>query len=85
VITARTPAAVEIFKDREDILLCRKEEPRDLAEAILELKRNRALREKIARNGRELVWRRYQPAALGALLEEVLLKAAESEKEANVG
>jgi glycosyltransferase involved in cell wall biosynthesis len=85
VVTARTPAAEEFFRDREHILLCRKDEPRGLAEAILELKKDPALRERIARNGRELVWRKYQPAALGALLEDVLTKAAESEKGSHAG
>jgi glycosyltransferase involved in cell wall biosynthesis len=76
VITARTPAAEEFFADGEDIILCRKEEPRELAEAILELKRDPALRARIARNGHDLVWRKYQPAALGAALKEILEKAA---------
>ena len=76
VITARTPAIEEFFADREDILLCRKEEPRDLAEAILELKNDAALRERIARNGLELVWKRFQPTALGAILKEILEKEA---------
>jgi glycosyltransferase involved in cell wall biosynthesis len=78
VITARTPAAEEFFTDGEDIVLCRKGEPRDLAEAILELKRDPVLRRRIAQRGHGLVWRRYQPAALGAVLKEILEKAAES-------
>jgi len=76
VITVRTPAAEEFFTDRESIVLCRKDEPRDLAEAILELKRDAALRAKIAQNGHDLVWRKYRPAVLGAALKEILEKGA---------
>lgn len=85
VITARTPAAEEFFTDRESIILCRKGEPRELAEAVLELKRDPALRARIARNGRELVWRKYQPSALGAILKETLLKAVEITGRAHAG
>ncbi len=76
VITARTPAASEFFADRQDILFSRRGEPRDLAEAILELKRDAALRAKIAQNGYDLVCRKYRPAVLGAALKEILEKEA---------
>jgi glycosyltransferase involved in cell wall biosynthesis len=76
VITARTPAIEEFFIDRENILLCRKEDPRSLAEAILELKRDTALRERIAQKGHDMVWQKYHPAALGAVLRGILEKAA---------
>jgi glycosyltransferase involved in cell wall biosynthesis len=76
VITARTSAVEEFFSDRENILFCGKEDPRSLAEAILELKRDGALRERIARKGHDLVWERYHPAALGAALKDILEKAA---------
>lgn len=76
VITARTPAIVEFFIDRENILLCRKENPLSLAESILELKRNPELRERIAQEGHNTVWQKYNPAALGAVLRGILEKAA---------
>jgi len=76
VITARTPAIEEFFTDRENILLCRKEDPRSLVEAILELKRDPALRERIAQKGHEMVWQKYHPAALGAVLRDILEKTA---------
>jgi glycosyltransferase involved in cell wall biosynthesis len=76
VITARTPAIEEFFIDRENILLCPKENPRRLAEAILELQRDSALRERIAQKGHDMVWKKYHPAALGAVLREILEKAA---------
>jgi glycosyltransferase involved in cell wall biosynthesis len=77
VLTARTPAVEEFFADRENILFCGKEEPRSLTAAILELKRDPELRQRIARNGHDLVWQEYHPAALGAVLRDLLAKAAE--------
>jgi glycosyltransferase involved in cell wall biosynthesis len=76
VITARTPAVEEFFIDRENILLCRKKDPPSLAEAILELKRDTALRERIAQKGHEMVWQKYHPNALGAVLRDILEKTA---------
>ena len=82
VITARTPAVEEFFIDRENILLCRKEDPRTLAEAIIELKRDRMLRERIAQKGHDLVWQKYHPAALGSVLRDILKRAASENPEA---
>jgi glycosyltransferase involved in cell wall biosynthesis len=82
VITARTPAVEEFFADRENILLCRKEDPRSLAEAILELKKDKTLRERIAQKGHELVWQKYHPAALGSVLKDILERAAFENPEA---
>ena len=82
VITARTPAVEEFFVDRENILLCRKEDPGSLAEAIVELKRDQALRMRIAQKGNELVWRKYHPAALGSILKDILEKAASGDRRA---
>ena len=76
VITVRTPAIEEFFMNRADILLCRKDDPRSLAEAILELKRDPALRERIAQKGHDIVWEKYHPAALGAVLVDILEKTA---------
>jgi glycosyltransferase involved in cell wall biosynthesis len=75
VITARTSAVEEFFADRENILLCRKGDAASLAEAILELRWDTALRQRIALSGRETVWRQYNPAALGAVLRGILEKA----------
>jgi glycosyltransferase involved in cell wall biosynthesis len=72
VITARTPAAEEFFSDGENVIFCPRGDPEGLAAAILRLKRDAALREAIARNGRALVWERFRPPALGALLKKAL-------------
>ena len=79
VITALTPAIQEFFTDRENILLCPRENPHSLAESILELKGDPVLRQKIAQKGCDLVWQKYQPAALGAVLRDILEKRGEKE------
>ncbi len=53
-LSARVPAMEEIFQDQENILFCRQGDPEDLAEKIVQLKEDSALREKIAREGYRL-------------------------------
>jgi glycosyltransferase involved in cell wall biosynthesis len=77
VITARTPAAEEFFIHRKNIFLCDRKDPGSLAEAILELKGDDGLREKVAREGSELVWEKFQPEAIGSTLKGILEKWAE--------
>lgn len=72
VITARTPAAEEFFHHRKDIFFCDPPYARSLAEAILALKANAALRRGIAEKGYALVSKRYSPMALGRRLLEVI-------------
>ena len=76
VITARTPAAEEFFIHRKNIFLCDREDPGSLAEAVLELKGDDGLREKVAREGSDLVWEKYQPGAIGSTLKGILEKWA---------
>jgi len=64
VISARTPAAEELFTHRKDIYFCDEPLPRTLAKAILELKNDPALREKIAAEGYELVRVKHSPQAV---------------------
>ncbi len=72
VITARTAASEEFFSHRKNIVFCEAGDPESLAGAVLELKREAGLRERIAREGFELVWAKYQPKALGSGLREIL-------------
>jgi glycosyltransferase involved in cell wall biosynthesis len=74
VVTARTPAAEEFFRHRENIFFCSPGEPEQLAQAVLELSRNSELRARIARNGYELAWERFHPGAIGAALREALIR-----------
>jgi glycosyltransferase involved in cell wall biosynthesis len=76
VITARTPAAEEFFTHRKNIFLSDRKDPGSLAEAILELKDDDGLREKVAREGFDLVWEKYQPDAIGSTLKGILEKWA---------
>jgi glycosyltransferase involved in cell wall biosynthesis len=74
VITARTPAAEEFFIHRQNIFLCAREDPDSLAEAILELKGDDGLRGKMAREGFDLAWKKYQPREIGFALKKILEK-----------
>jgi len=74
VITARTPAVEEFFTHKENIFLIPEPYPENLAQAVLELKRNKDLREKIAEEGHQLVRREYSPAAIGRTLIQIIEK-----------
>lgn len=54
LITARTPAVLQLLTERENCLLTELGDPSDLAKKIMELKNNPELKEKIARNGYRL-------------------------------
>lgn len=75
LITGRTPAIIEVFKDRENVLLVNPADEQDLAEKILELKNNPELRKKIAENGyklfKEKLNRKVLTEELIKILEEI--------------
>jgi glycosyltransferase involved in cell wall biosynthesis len=72
VVTARSLAAEEFFRHRENVFLCDPPWPESLAEAVLELKAARGLRGKIGGEGLELVRSRYSTRPLGRLLLDIL-------------
>jgi glycosyltransferase involved in cell wall biosynthesis len=72
VITARTPAAEEFFNHRENVFFCERDDPGSLADAVLELKENMGLREKLGREGHNLVWEKYHPRTIGSELKGIL-------------
>jgi len=72
VVTAVTPAVEEFFSHRKNIFLCSEPLSDSLAKAILELKRNEVLREKIAEEGYQLVWKKYSPKAIGLSFKKIL-------------
>ena len=72
VITARTPASEEFFSHGRNVYFCEPGDPDGLADAVLELRGKAELREALARGGRELVWERYCPAAIGSGLKRIL-------------
>ncbi len=67
VITGATQAMREVFTDREQLLFCALGDARSLANAIVELKRDPQLQEKLAEGGYQLFHRRFTPEAIGSL------------------
>ena len=65
VITESSPAIHELFTHRENIFLCKPGDPHALAEAILTLKHDPELRERIAQNALNLFQAKLTPHILG--------------------
>jgi glycosyltransferase involved in cell wall biosynthesis len=72
VITAATPAAVEVLKDGETARLCAEPYGESLAAAILELKANKKLRARLGENGLRLVRERYSAKPIALRLKKIL-------------
>lgn len=68
VISGDTPAIRELFRDRENILLCKVADSDDLAVKILELKEDPDLRGSIALKGYELFKKFATPQKIGRQL-----------------
>jgi glycosyltransferase involved in cell wall biosynthesis len=77
VITADTPAARELLTDRKDCLLVPPDDAHALADAILKLKEDPALRENIANEGYALFRTVLSPSATGGKLAAVLKERVE--------
>lgn len=71
VISAATPAIKELFKDREHLLLCRPNDPQDLAAYILLLKNDKNLAKHIAQNGHNFYLNQLTPRILGKNLVQL--------------
>ena len=76
LITSETPAALELFENRKNVLFCKPSDEKSLAEAILELKNNPKLKEKIAENGYKLFKEKCCTAVLGREVKGVLEEVA---------
>jgi glycosyltransferase involved in cell wall biosynthesis len=72
VITARTPAAEEFFTHGENILLCGEPYAETIADAVLALKKDAALGERIAAGGHRLARERFTPMALASALKNMI-------------
>lgn len=72
IITSDTLAIKELLKDREDVLFCRRSDPKDLADKILLLKNDDLLRNRIAENGYSLFLNELRPVLIGKKLLSVL-------------
>lgn len=64
VITQESKAITELLVDKENVVLCRSTDARDLAEKILALKEDADLREEIALNGYNIFVQKLQPCIL---------------------
>ena len=72
VIAADCPAAKELFTHAENIYLCAMADEKSLAKAIIELKGNAALRDKLARSGFELFKNRLSAQQSRNRLNEII-------------
>lgn len=72
VITGDSPAAREVLIHGQDAILCEMANPRALAQAILLLKRNRSLREKIAKEGYQSFQNKFSARVIGATVKNYL-------------
>lgn len=73
IITADTPAIRELFND-DDMFLVKAADPKSLADGIIKLKNNSALRNKIARNGFTKFIKFSSPRVLGRELIKAVCK-----------
>jgi glycosyltransferase involved in cell wall biosynthesis len=80
VITARTPAVEEFFAHGENIWLCDEPYAETLAAAVVRLKTDAALRERLATNGYRTVKERFTPAAIVAALRGAVLNLDRSRR-----
>lgn len=76
VITGDTAAIREVFKDKEHCIFCKVADGADLAEKIMLLKNNKELRNKIAKNGKELVLTRFNTDEISEKLYNIINELA---------
>jgi len=72
VITSDTPGIREEFKHGENIYLCKVADEKSLAKAILELKNNPELKEKIAEGGYKLFKEKFTNKEIGRQMHNVI-------------
>jgi len=77
LITGDSPAAREILKNRENCILVPMANPKAIADAVLTLKDDKRLREKIAENGYNLFKEKLNPKAIGKDLKLILTELVE--------
>ena len=72
LITGDSPAAREALVNGETALLCRMGDPHALARAILRLREDPFLRQRIAEGGYRTFQERFSPQAVGAVVKRVI-------------
>jgi glycosyltransferase involved in cell wall biosynthesis len=75
IITGDTPAAREALSHMENAYLCDKESQESIAEAVLALKEDEALRGKLAENGYQLFVNRFAIEPIGSFVKGILREA----------
>jgi len=76
LITADTPAAKEALTNMKDCILCERANPKAIAESIMLLRDDEALRKKIAANGYNLFKAKFTPKVIGKELKKYLTEDA---------
>ena len=74
VVTADTPAIRQLFTNRENILLCEAGSAESLKNSLLELKRDKNLRDSIAKNGHILFQEHLSPIKIGNSLKQICIE-----------
>ena len=72
VISGDTPVMREVFKNKDNVYLCNLADGKSLAEAVLCLKKDAALRYKIARNGYKIFIEKFTPQTIGKELIRII-------------
>lgn len=80
LITGDSPAAREIFKDKDNCFLVPMANAKALADAILTLKNDDGLRRKIAQNGYNLYKEKLTPQVIGKELKADLIELVDKDR-----
>lgn len=72
VLTAYSPAIEGVLTNKKDVYLCKANDPRSIAEAILDLKNNPKLLKSISENGHNLFVKNFRPVSIGRDLVKYL-------------
>jgi glycosyltransferase involved in cell wall biosynthesis len=71
LISGNTPAMREFFENGKNAMLCKIKDPKEIADSILRLKRDKILRDKIANNGYKLFIEKFRPKVIGLQIKEI--------------
>lgn len=77
LLTARYPVYTAVFKNGEHCLFCDRANPQSLKDAILRLKNDKQLRERIAEGGYRLIKEKFNSVNIGRRLKEVVEECLE--------
>ncbi len=74
VVTAEAPAIASILEQKKDVYMIAPNSPKALADAILDLKTHKNLKDSIAKGGREVFLARFTPRAVGDQLHRSFIE-----------